>query len=72
MQLLNAILSPLTRFVKYLDRRFWRLVEYLATAMLTRSSRRLIRSRQHKRGVHSEAWKKGSVVKAAPRLPLWD
>lgn len=67
MSLLQAILSPVARFVKSTDRRFWKLVEYLATAMLTRSSRRLIAQRQ-KRKAHSEAWKKGNVVHLAPPL----
>ena len=65
MKLLKSIFS---RIVGSVNRTLWRRVEWLALRLLAASSRRLIAHRQSRR-VHSEAWRRTTVIPMQPYTP---
>ena len=54
----------ITRTLGPVNRRFWKRVEWLALRLLAASSGRLIAHR-HSRTVHSEAWRRMTVIPMA-------
>lgn len=62
MKLVNTMMGHACQFCKAANVRLWLALERLALRVLARSWRHVTPADRHRRAVHSEAWRKLTII----------